>query len=442
MTLNLSWLYKPRWYQKAFEDAMFSGKKKAILTWHRRSGKDIACFNFMAHEAALGKVGAYYYVFPDYSHAKKVIWDGMDEEGNRFLDFIPSALIAKKNEKDMRIIFVNGSYIQLLGALKWDSARGTNGFGYVFSEHAYMSSMMYEAVVRPILVKNGGWVVFNSTPQGRNHHYAMHNVAKKDPDEWFCSYLPNSVTHLVSEQAIDKLKIEGMSDEMIEQEFECSWDMGVRGAYYGRLMSDMEKEGRIGFVPYDKNLLVYTSWDLGFNDATAIIFFQKRGNEILIIDHYENRGFALSHYLGVVRSKPYTYGQHFAPHDGKAHHHATGSTFIQVAAESGFSFTVLEPRPVLEGIEMVRGILPRVFMDRQKCEYLIKCLLQYHSEYDENANVYRNRPQHDWASHSADAVRYMAQALTTIGLAGAGMTAEELREKRRKAMGIDNQEWF
>jgi len=163
----------------------------------------------------------------------------------------------------------------------------------------------------------------------------------------------------------------------------------------------------------------------------SILFFQKRGNEILIIDFYENHGYQLAHYLDILRSKEYAYANHFVPFDAKSHDR-TGNTFVQIARDQGFDFTVLpQQKSILEGIEKVRGALPRIFIDKDKCDYLVRCLLQYHAAFDQKTHIYKNVPKHDWSSHAADALRYLVQSLDN--LSKAGMSKESLLELKRQA---------
>lgn len=430
--MRVSIPYEPYWYQEEFERQMQT-KKRGVLCWARRHGKDIACWNYLILEA-LSKKGIYYVIFPEYSQARKVLWDGITESGLPFIDFIPREVIAKRLNHEMKLFLVNGSIIQIVGSDNYNAIRGTNPTGVILSEYAYQNPAVWTLVLDPILSKNKGWAVFNSTPQGKNHFFDLYNYAQANPDEFFVSRITNDDTNFVSELELQKKREQGISEEFIEQEYRCSFEIGVRGSYYGKLVRDMYKEGRIGHVPYDKNLLVYTAWDLGFSDSMSIIFFQKRGNEILIIDFYENRGYQLSHYADVIISKKYNYGKHYAPHDAKAHDR-TGNTFVQIARQLGLNFTVLDRQfSVLEGIEKVRGTFPRFFIDKENCDFLIRCLLQYHADYDEKTQIYRNVPKHDWSSHAADALRGLVQSLDH--LSHSGMSKEKLDRLKQESRGI------
>ena len=428
---KITFPYSPRDYQQQVELAFSKGIKRFVLNWHRRTGKDVCCFNIMVHEACR-HVGVYNYIFPNYAQAKRALWDNIQENGIGYLDYIPKPLIESINNQEMKIKLINGSIIQLLGGdSNPDSFRSGNPRGVVLSEYAYMNPLVWERVLDPVLTKNKGWAIFVSTPQGKNHFYTLYTYALSQGD-WYASTLTIDDTLLIETKEIDRKRTQGASEDYLLQEYYCSFDAGVQGAYYGKYITQMEREKRICSVPYDADYLVHTAWDLGFSDYMSIIFYQKIGNQIHVIDTYENSGYKLSHYLDVLQSKPYKYGQHFCPHDGKAHDRA-GDTFVMKAEERGISFDVLErEKNTLHGIEKVRGAFPRMYFDKEKTEYLVKCLQQYHSEYDEKALVFRNRPAHDWSSHMADAFRYLVASLEHL-TTGHSMTAEDLARLRLQA---------
>src|ERR1043166_2204418 len=127
--------FQPLPHQQLALDYLMNGGKRAVLVWHRRAGKDLTCWNY-AWVAAQQRIGIYYYFYPTYAQAKKAIWYGMDENGIRFLDYIPKELIAHKHDTDMRLHFPNGSIMQLIGSDNIDSIMSTNPVGCVFSEYS------------------------------------------------------------------------------------------------------------------------------------------------------------------------------------------------------------------------------------------------------------------------------------------------------------------
>ena len=137
MQLTIPHLFTPRPYQIPLLQAMDSGTvKRACVVWHRRCGKDKTLWNYTVKKA-VEKPGMYFYFLPTNVQGRKVIWDGMDSTGLKFLDHIPDELKKGVNGTDMKVELVNGSIIQVVGTDKYDSVRGTNPIGCVFSEYAF-----------------------------------------------------------------------------------------------------------------------------------------------------------------------------------------------------------------------------------------------------------------------------------------------------------------
>ena len=255
--------------------------------------------------------------------------------------------------------------------------------------------------------------------------------AKHNPD-WFCERLTIEDTNVLTKVDVEKETKEGMSEELALQEYYCSFDRGVEGAYYAKLIDQARKENCIGRVPYDPSVSFDTYWDVGFGDSTAIIFGQSIGAEFRIIDCYEASGEGLPHYVKYLQSKSYVYGRHFFPHDAGSGHFQTGKSIQKLAADLGLK-TIILPKTDLEaGIEMARSLLAICYIDEDKCIRLIKCLECYHKRYNAAMNVYSNTPVHDWSSHFADAFRYAAMARSLYRGGSSALSAEEWKNLRGK----------
>jgi hypothetical protein len=214
-----------------------------------------------------------------------------------------------------------------------------------------------------------------------------------------------------------------MSEDEYKQEFLCSFEAAIVGAYYGSLMEKAEEEKRISGVPYDPLMPVHTAWDLGVRDKTSIWFMQRSpGGEIRLIDYYENDQESLEHYIKFLREKPYVYGTNLAPHDIKVKELGTGRTRIEMAEKLGLKFEVVKNIPVFDGINAVRSILPRCWFDREKCKEGIEALKQYRKEYSITLKTYSDHAIHDWSSHGADAFRMLAVGLESIENSGPVIT--------------------
>jgi hypothetical protein len=365
----------------------------------------------MIRQAFLHRRGSYYYIFPDASLGRRAIWDGINRYGKKYTDFVPNEIIAKRLDKEMKIQLVNGSIIQIVGGDKMTNV-GTNPCGIVFSEYSIQSPLNWP-YIQPILKENGGWCIMNATPRGKNHLYRLLKMAETN-EKWFSQVLTVKDTGALDDNDIAEERMAGMSEEMINQEYYCSFDASTAGAVYARYVVKMREENRICFVPYDDTLPVNTAWDIGVGDDTCVIFFQIRGDEIHIISYYQNRGYKISHYIDHCKTREWkdNYGTHLVPHDANNRNAVTGTPYIAVAADLGLNMTLIKRTSHLEaGIEIVRNLLPRVFIDEDRCDFVIDALLQYHFVEREKLGVYSIAPAHDWSSHCCDAIRTMCTGI-------------------------------
>lgn len=408
MKIRIPHNWKPRDYQLPLWKFLEKGGKRAVAVWHRRAGKDLCSINWCA-VCALKRPGLYWHLFPTYNQGRKIAWDGMTRDGRKFIDHFPEELVTAKNNTEMRLTLKNGSIYQVVGTDNVDRLIGANPVGVIFSEYSVQDPRAWD-YIRPILAENEGWAVFIYTARGRNHGYELYSMGRKN-EKWFSQSLSIDDTRAVTQEAIDDERDAGMPEEMIQQEFYCSFDAPLVGSYYGNPMAKALADKRIVKVPYDPLLDVHTAWDLGMGDSTAIIFYQIYGSEIRIIDYYENSGEGLAHYIKTLREKDYVYGEHIAPHDIKVREMSTGRSRLESARDLGIKFRVIPNLRIEDGIEAVRTILPRCYFDEDKCSHLIEALRQYRKDFDEKNKCFKDRPLHDWSSHPADAMRYLALAI-------------------------------
>lgn len=422
--------FQPRWYQAPLLDAIVNkGYKRVIAVLPRRAGKDIAALNLAIREC-IKRPQNIYYIFPTYQQAKKVIWNGITNDGMQFLDFIPSELISSKNSQEMVITFKNGSRLALVGSDNYNSLMGTNPSGIIFSEYALQDERAYP-FLRPILTANGGWALFISTPRGKNHLYTLYEIAQNS-DEWFCYKMGVDETQHIPLREIEKERAEGiMSEDLIQQEYYCSFSMGVEGGFYTKYIDKMRLKGQIGTVPWEPSFKVHTAWDLGVRDSTSIIFFQNIGATIRIIDYYEKNKEGLEHYVNILESKPYAYGRHIAPHDIRVREFGSGITRLEKARQLGIKFTLSDDVSLFDGIEAVRSTLARIWIDEANCVQFIKAIENYRQEYDAKRQIYKSQPLHNFASHAADALRYLCVSLPKTR---DGLSPEDLEKRYQEAV--------
>ena len=395
--------YSPRDQFRTFHDRK---ERWAAIVAHRRAGKTVACIQDLNKDALTCQLknGRFAYVAPFYAQAKDVAWNYAKEAAAP----VPGVSF---NESELRIDYPNGARVRLYGADNYDRMRGIYLDGVVLDEYGDMDPRAWVEVIRPALADRKGRATFIGTPKGENAFYEVCERAKAS-DDWYHDRLRASETELIDAEELAAARAE-MSEDQYRQEFECAFDAAVVGAYYAKLLAESDDDKRIGNVPHDPALPVYTAWDLGIGDSTAIWFVQVTGREIRLIDCYEASGVGLDHYAAMLKEGKrarYNYAEHWLPHDADHRDLTSGRTRLETLRALGLDCRVLPVARVEDGINAARMVLPRCYFDSTKCAEGLRALRHYRAEFDEKRKVLRPRPLHDWSSHYADAFRYLAQA--------------------------------
>jgi phage terminase large subunit len=394
--------YSPRPQFLSFHDTT---KRWRAIVAHRRAGKTVACVNNLIRSALRCPLPnpRVAYIAPLYKQAKDVAWSYLKE----FTQVIPGREV---NESELRVDLPNGGRVRLYGADNPDALRGIYLDDCVLDEFADMRPRFLPEIIRPALSDRKGSLTMIGTPKGHNEFYDLYELSKADPD-WFSLMLRASETKLVdAEELASAAKM--MTEAQYAQEYECSFEAAIEGSYYGSLLETAEKTGRITDLPHAPALPVYTAWDLGVGDDTSIWFAQRSGGWLHIIDHYATNGQPASHYMDILRGKPYNYARHFLPHDADNREWSNGKSRLDTLKGLGLQNSSVLPRIAIDdGINAARLLLPICRFDREKCKSGIESLRHYRREYDENKRTFKPTPLHDWASHDADAFRYLAMGL-------------------------------
>jgi hypothetical protein len=374
---------------------------------HRRAGKTVTCIHDLQRQALrCPRVRPRFaYLSPFLRQSKAVAWDYLRAA-------MSSARVAgaTAHESELRVDYPGGAQVRLYGADNPDAMRGVYFDGIVLDEYADMDPRVWSEIIRPALADRRGWAVFIGTPRGRNAFFELWRRSQTE-EGWFSMMLKASQSGLIPDSELE-LARRDLTEEQYAQEFECSFDAAVVGAYYGKLMARAEAERRIAGVPSDPAAPVWTAWDLGIRDATAIWFAQVIGCEIRIIDYYEASGVDLGHYVREINARPYAYAGHIVPHDAQAKELGTGKSRLEVMESLGLRPITLAPlHRVEDGINAVRMFLPKCWFDAGKCARGIDALKLYRAEYDGKLQALRPHPVHDWTSHAADSFRYLALTL-------------------------------
>jgi hypothetical protein len=312
----------------------------------------------------------------------------------------------------MKLETMNGGLWQVVGTDYVDRLVGANPVGCVFSEYSLQDPRAWD-LIRPILLENGGWAIFIYTPRGKNHGYNMYKLAQRmmasGKGRWFCQMLTVTDTGVITTEDINEERDAGMSEELIQQEFYCSFEAGVPGAYYMQQLNDAKARGRVTNVPIHVEIPVDTYWDLGVDDSTSIWFAQNVGREIHLIDYLEGHGEGLPFYARKLKEKNYLYGIHTAPHDIKVREMGSGLSRRETADSLGLHFNIAKKSSYKEdGIEAVRSIFPQCWFDVVRCARGIDALENFRKDYDDKRKVFVATPVRDWAKHGADAFETLA----------------------------------
>ena len=392
--------YRPRRAFLPFHDRT---QRWACLVAHRRAGKTVAAVNdiIRAGISYRGERGLFGYIAPYRSQAKAVAWAYFQE--------FAAPITQSKNEQELTITLINGAQIRLYGADNADSMRGLGFSGVYMDEYGDFRPSVFGNVIRPALSDKQGWAVFGGTPKGRNQFWDVFDLATRLPNEWFLLRLPASTSNLLPPGELAAARAQLAEDQYL-QEYECSFEAAILGAFFGKEMREADEQGRITRVDHDPALPVHTAWDLGYRDDTAIWFFQVARNEIRVIDFHACSGVDIHAIAGAVLARGYRYGRHHLPHDARAKSLQTGRSIVEQLAqhlEVG-KLAVVPDIGLQNGIQAVRLTLPRVWFDAERCRDGIEALRQYQREYDEDKRAFRESPRHDWTSHPADAFRMLA----------------------------------
>ena len=377
----------------------------SCLVAHRRAGKTVAAINDIIKRALLegGRGAQYAYIAPFRSQAKSVAWD--------YLKYYAKAVSESSNESELTVTLINGAKVRLFGADNADAMRGLGFNGVYLDEYGDFKPSVWGNIVRPALSDRLGWAVFGGTPKGKNQFHDIYKVSQATPD-WFLLRLPASVSKLLPATEL-KAASQQLSQDQYDQEYECSFDAAILGAYYGQEMRQVDADGRIRDLRFDPDADVMSAWDLGYRDDTAIWFYQVVRNEIHVLDYYAVSGASIEEIAKVVIDKGYRYTRHYLPHDARAKTLASGGKSIveQLAVHLGGmnKLSIVPEIGVQDGIQAVRMILPKCYFD-PICDEGLEALRQYQREYDEDKKAFRQTPRHDWTSHPSDAFRMMAVA--------------------------------
>lgn len=378
-----------------------------VIVCHRRFGKTVFAVNHQINRLLQNPLPAprAAYIAPTYGQAKRISWDYYKLYTQK-LKMPDGGSLAIPHEQDLRIDFLHNSARQmLLSAENYVSVKGIYLDDVLLDEYAEMDPAIWSEAVRPTLNDRRGSAIFIGTPKGRNNFHKLYEYATQsgDPD-WFGITYKASETGLIEKAELDSAR-RTMSEEEYEQEYECSFEAGLVGAYFARELAKAESQSRVGKFPYDPLYAVDTYWDLGLNDMTAVWFIQTKRGVHYAIDYYEISGLSIPEIMRDVQKKPYSLGTFVFPHDVEKGDLSTGRTQLQMFRECGARRHRVVPRcsSKRESINAARVAIATCHFDRDNCKRGLDALANYQRKWNAKENVFSEAPLHNWASNGADA---------------------------------------
>jgi len=407
--MNIIIPYKPRNWAKDFHN---STKRWIVLVLHRRAGKTTAILNHLQRDALRVPKSQYAFIAPTYKQAKRIAWEILKDIAR----VVPGS---ETNEGELIMKYPNGSRIFLAGSENIDALRGLALWGGGQDESSQQPPNLFTEVISKALADHLGYWIWSGTPKGKNNFYKTYQVSLKNPEDYTTVFRTIDDSLEVEQgETIDNLRVAleddkrlvdmgEMTQEEFDQEWYCSFEAAIKGAYYAKQIAEARKNGRIKQVPYDTSIPVFTVTDLGVGKNLAVGFYQKVGKEVHMIDYWQGtEKDGIPEMAKMLQTKPYVYAKHFAPHDIRATEQGTGKTKLETAKSLGITFDVVQNIGVDNGINAGRLMFARLWVDEKNCEYWLDAISQYHQQWDDTRGMYLEKPYHDWTSHPADIHRY------------------------------------
>lgn len=405
--------FTPRPYQLEALKALDNGSIMNVWCWSRRGGKDFTAFGYAVKKMVETPMNVVL-VFPTKEQGKNSFWNTVENDGFKTIEHIPEALIASQDNSNMRITLKNGSTFQIMGASEPDSLRGANAKLYIFSEFVDIPAAALD-VIRPIIAVNGGQIIIQSTPKidgisGGTFKILFDRAAANPRD--YASRI--TAREYLSEEQLEEIRQETIAkngnDFWFRQEFLCDWGQASSTAYYAYILQKLRERQGIGHFPHNAEYPVFTAWDLGVSDSTAITFFQVIKKKVRLIDYHETNNIGIESIVKFVQSKPYNYMWHFFPHDGAVRDSDAIQRIEKVREYGLINSSLLRRTKTTDGIELVSKGLPLSEINELTTAELLRKLILYKRKYNGLTGDYIG-PEHNTESHGADSVRYVFTAL-------------------------------
>jgi phage terminase large subunit len=395
--------YQPREQFVPFHNRI---ERWACLTTHRRAGKTVALANDLIYGALQCQLRKpqLAYIGPTFTQAKRIAWQYLKDYAEPYLARTPQ-------ESELKLTLKNEGTIHVLGADNADALRGMYLDGTVNDEYAFWRPSVYSQVIRPALSDRNGWSVFASTPRGKNLFYDIHKESVRNR-EWFHLTLKASESGIIDVNELEDLR-RSMDPEEFAQEYECSFDSALKGAIYASEVDLLFSEQRVKSDLYDPDEEVHCVFDLGYTDATVVIWYQvdKITGAIRLIRCRATTGADIFHHIAAIYDFPGTVGDVWLPHDARAKSLQTGKSVVEQFLSEGIRPKLVPNHKIRDRIAAARRVFPSIEIDADDTGELVEALKSYRREWNEELAMFSERPFHDWSSHFADCFGYLCMVV-------------------------------
>lgn len=297
-----------------------------------------------------------------------------------------------------------------------ESIKSYEGFDVAWVEEAQTVSPRSLNLLRPTIRAPGSELWFSWNPRLETDPVdVMFRGTETPTDAKIVRVNWDSNPWFPEELEAERLDCLRMQPDQYDHIWEGGYISIAEGAYYAQALTNARADGRITQLARDPILQVRAYWDIGVRDATSIWIAQFEGEKIKCLDYYEAVGQPLGAHLEWLRSNGYGSALCVLPHDGAKADAYTAVRFEDHIRAGGFEVETIENQgkgAAMKRVEAARRLFPRIWIDDRKCAGGLKALGWYHEKRDPQRNIGLG-PEHDWASHAADAFGLMCVAHET-----------------------------
>jgi|14BtaG_2_1085337.scaffolds.fasta_scaffold11329_2 PBSX family phage terminase large subunit len=367
-------------------------KRFAVIVCGRRFGKTYLAVNKLVEDALDTRGGLFFYIAPTYRQGKMIAWELLKSQAR----VLPDVLVAKINESELSVEFVNGAKVNIKGADNPDSLRGVGLHGCILDEYADMKSNVFSHIIRPTLLTTQGWCWFIGTPKGFNHLYDVYTEAQTD-ERWATFHFTSYDNPLIPDEEIDEVKKKGNPD-VFQQEYMAEFRK-MTGLVYKEFDRQTNAEWYNKTKP-DHFASVFVGVDFGFTNPSAVLAIgQDRDKRFYVLDEWYE--------TGKLTADIILQGKRFMSDYGVNYFYPDSAEPDRIKEMENEGLYVREVnKSIVPGIDRIRSLIKekRLFIN-PACANTISEIEMYRYPEDRDGKSNNEVPIDDY-NHALDALRY------------------------------------